>query len=168
MATLVVEDGTGLPTANALATVAEADVILEVNPHSLWSLNDDPTKANLLIWATRLLIERTKWSGCKKFENAGTPFPRSGLRDREGFAVADDEVPQQVKVAVALLAEHLATADPTAVNVASNLKELEADVVKLVFNDLNQPSKWPASVKVALAPLGQFLAGRGPKFIIKH
>lgn len=168
VAELVVEDGTGLPTANAFATVEEADNILEVNPHSLWPAVSATVKKNLLIWATRLIIERTKWKGTKRYENAGTPFPRCGLRDREGLPITEDDVPQQVKVAVALLADYLSTTDPTTVNSSSNLKELEVDVVKLSFNDLNQPSRWPVAVKAALVPIGQFSAGGGPKFIIKH
>lgn len=168
MADLVLEDGTGLPTANCLCSVEEADEILEVNPHSLWSLVAEERKERLLIWATRLISERTKWRGTKRYENAGTPFPRTGLKDREGFLATDEGVPTQVKVAVALLADYLNTTDPTTVNSSSNLKSIKADVVELQFNDLNPPSRWPVSVKNALYPMGQFRAGGGPKFIIKH
>lgn len=168
MATLVVEDGTGLPTANAFATVEEADAVLEVNPHSLWAAVDPDVKANLLIWATRLIIERTKFKGTKRYENAGTPFPRTGLKDRENLPVTDEDVPQQVKTATALLADYLSLSDPTTVNSASNLTALKADVVELEFDARLKPARWPSSIKDALFPIGLFSAGKGPKFIIKY
>lgn len=168
MVALVAEDGTGLPTANSFCEVADADAILSVNPHSLWGVIEPTTKANLLIWATRLLIERTKWKGIKRYENAGTPFPRSGLVDRDGLAVTADVVPQQVKNATAYLAEFLSVTDPTTINAASNLKALKADVVELQFDAQQHPSRWPTSIKAALYPIGLFSAGGGPKFIIKH
>lgn len=168
MAVLVVEDGTGLPTANSFATVDEATAILEVNPHSLWSAVDPDVQANLLIWATRLLINMTKWKGKKRYENAGTPFPRTGLYDREGIAVTDEDVPVQVKEATALLADYLALTDPTVVNSASNLTAIKADVVELEFDVTLKPSRWPSSIKDALFPIGLFSSGKGPKFIIKY
>lgn len=166
MADLVVEDGTGLPTANCFCTVEEADEILEVNPHSTWAALAEATKEKVLIWATRLLTEKTKWRGKKRYENAGTPFPRCGLVDADGIEITDEDVPKQVKVATALLADYLSTTDPTTVNSASNLKELEVDVIRLAFDNLDRPSRWPSSVKFALGTIGTFLTGKGPKYII--
>lgn len=168
MVMLVVEDGTGLPTANSFCDVAEANAILELNPRSLWDLVQPDVKANLLIWATRLLIERTKWKGGKRYETAGTPFPRTGLKDRDNIAITQDDVPQQVKTATALLAEYLSTTDPTTVNSSANLKKLKADVVELEFDAMQHPSRWPPSIKVALAPIGLFSGSGGPKFINKY
>jgi uncharacterized protein HemX len=48
--------------------------------------------------------------------------------------VPKDVVPAKVKRATALLAEYLSTTDPTTVNSSSNLKLLQADVVKLEFD----------------------------------
>jgi hypothetical protein len=167
MPVLVEEDGTGLPTANAFATVDEVDAILEVNPHSTWSAVDPTVKANLIMWATRLLIERVKWRGTKRFPNAGTPFPRKNLIDREDLPVTDDDVPVQVKTATAYLADYLSQTDPTTVNSASNLTELTADVVTLKFDDQLKPARWPVSVRAALYPIGVFSANGGPRYIIK-
>lgn len=165
--TLVEEDGTGLPTANCFLTVAEADDILSLNPRSLWALVDPAIKANLLIWATTLIIERTRWKGKKKYETSGTPFPRSALYDYDRILIRDDVVPEKVKRATALLAEFLSTTDPTTVNSSSNLKLLQADVVKLEFDSQQHPSRWPPSIRVALQPFGDFSASGGPKTIKK-
>jgi hypothetical protein len=165
--TLVEEDGTGLPTANCFLTVAEADDILSLNPRSLWDLVNPDVKSNLLIWATILITERTRWKGCKTFENSGTPFPRTGLVDYDRVPVPKDVVPAKVKRATALLAEYLSTTDPTTVNSSSNLKLLQADVVKLEFDSGQHPSRWPPSIRVALQPFGDFSASGGPKYIKK-
>lgn len=168
MVMLVVEDGTGLPTANSFLTVVEADDILSVNPHSLWSLVSPTDKTNLLIWSTRMIVERTKWQGIKRYANAGTPFPRTGLEDAEDNAVADNIVPVQVKTATALLADYLSANDPTTVNSSSNLKELEVDVVKLKFDAMLKPARWPVAIRVALFPIGLFSpSGNGGRRIIK-
>jgi hypothetical protein len=165
--TLVEEDGTGLPTANCFLTVAEANDILSLNPRSLWDLVQPDVKANLLIWATTLIVERTRWKGKKKYETSGTPFPRTGMFDFDRVPFRDDVVPQKVKRATALLADYLSTTDPTTVNSSSNLKLLQADVVKLEFDSTQHPSRWPPSIRVALQPIGTFSASGGPKTIKK-
>jgi hypothetical protein len=164
---LVEEDGTGLPTANCFCTVAESNDILSLNPRSLWDLVQPDVKADLLIWATILLMERTRWKGRKKYPNSGTAFPRSCLVDYDCVPVPDNVVPDKVKRATALLAEYLSTVDPTTVNSSSNLKLLQADVVKLEFDATLRPSRWPPSIRVALQPLGDFSASGGPKTIKK-
>lgn len=164
--TLVEEDGTGLPTANCFLSVAEADDLLSLNPRSQWGLVDDVTKANLLIWATTLIVERTRWKGYKTYENSGTPWPRMWVRDYDRVCVPDDIVPQKVKRATALLAEYLATTDPTTTNPSANIKTIKADVVELQFDAQQHPSRWPPSIRIALAPLGDFSAS-GPKTIKK-
>jgi hypothetical protein len=165
--TLVEEDGTGLPTANCFCTIAEANDILSLNPRSLWDVVQPDVKANLLIWATTLIIERTRWKGCKTYPNSGTPFPRTGLVDYDRVVVPKDVVPDKVKRATALLAEYLSATDPTTVNSSSNLTMLQADVVKLEFDSQQHPSRWPPSIRVALQPLGDFSAAGGPKTIKK-
>jgi hypothetical protein len=76
---IVVEDGTGLPTANAYLSVAEADDILSTNIYATaWAALDDTTKASILMWATRLLDERVKWHGRKYHATAGLAWPRIG------------------------------------------------------------------------------------------
>jgi hypothetical protein len=165
--TLVEEDGTGLPTANCFCTVAEADDLLSLDPRSLWGAVDPDVKANLLIWATILIVERTRWKGKKKYQTSGTPFPRTCLFDYDHIPIRDDVVPQKVKRATALLADYLSTTDPTTINSSFNLKMLQADVVKLEFDAQQHPSRWPPSIRMALLPLGDFSAS-GPRFIRKY
>lgn len=167
---LVVEDGTGIVIANAYATVAEVEEILSVNIHSKWSLlSDDAAKANLIIWASRILDERTKWAGKKMYETSGLAWPRFGVRDREGFLVDDNLVPKQVKLATALLADHLLSGNPETVNTGSNITSLQVDVIAIKFDARLAVEKYPIELSYVLKGLGTFSGGRGGvKRIVKH
>ena len=167
----VVEDGTGLPLANALVSVADADAILAVNIHSTWSQIADPAiKEKLIQWATRLLCERVRWKGTRVSETSGLPFPRSGLKDADGIYFPNDEVPQPVKTAVATLADFLNSADPTLPNSSANLKRLDVDVISLQFDMGTQPERWPSAVALILRDIASSVSfsKTGGKPIIKH
>jgi hypothetical protein len=166
---ILVETGLGLITANAYASVAEVDDILSVNIHSTWSILDEPTKANLIMWATRLLDTKVRWYGDKMYRNSALAWPRENVRDADGFPIDDNIVPRQVKLATALLADHLVTGNPELVNSSTNLTSLKADVIELKFDANLQPAKYPVEIRLVLAGLGTVSMGRGgPKRIIKH
>lgn len=166
---MVVEDGTGIVLANAYAEVAEITAILDSNIHSKWSVVDPASQEKLIVWASRILDERVRWNGKKTHDTSGLAWPRYGVRDREGTPIDDNVVPKAVKVAVAVLCEHLITGNPDVVNNASNLKGLKVDVVELEFDPLIYVNKWPQELALILTGLGNGMWGRGgPKRIIKH
>ncbi len=168
---IVVEDGTGLPTANSYLTTDEADDLLSVNIYATWGSLTDDAKEALLMWATRLLDERVKWHGRKVHQTAGLAWPRYGVRDREGFCVDDNLVPAPVKLATAILANHLVVngADPEAVDTSNNLTELKVDVIQLKFDANILKQKYPVEVQYILQGLGTVSMGRGgPKFIVRY
>lgn len=167
---LVVEDGTGVVTANAYATVAEVDEILSVNIHSKWGvITDAATKEKLIQWASRILDERVKWHGKKTFDTSGLAWPRTGVRDREGTLIDDNLVPLAVKVAAAELADHLLAGDPETANTGSNITTMQVDVVLLKFDARLDAERFPPNISKILYGLGFMSFGRGgPKRIIKH
>lgn len=167
---IVVEDGTGLVTANAYASVAEVDEILGTNIHAKWNLLTDPaTKEKLIEWATRILDERVRWFGKKTFPTSGLAWPRIGVRDRENLLIDDNVVPHAVKVATAVLAEHLIAADPEVANASNNLTMMQVDVIILKFDANIIAQKYPPELGFILRDLGWVSFGRGgPKRIIKH
>jgi hypothetical protein len=166
---LVVEDGTGLPTANSLVSIEDADLILEPNIHSTWATFDDEKKKKLLVWSTNLICQRARWKGTKRYETARLPFPRTGLRDADGSFYPDDEVPAPAKEAVATLADFLATGDPTQPNTSSNVSRLDVDVISLQFDVNTTPERWPSSIGIILRDIATISFGKtGGKRIIKH
>lgn len=165
--TLVPEDGTGLPTANAYATVARVDEILELNIHSNWALAG-ANKEKLIGWATQLLNQNVRWFGTRKYESSGTPFPRCNLRDNDGNFYPDDAIPAPLEEATAVLADFLLGTDPTVVNSASNLKQIDVDVISLRFDNLDRPEKWPRALSKLLRNLGRTnFSSTGGKPIIR-
>ncbi len=170
MVALTVEDGTGVVTANAYATVDEVDDILSVNIHTQWSLLDNTAKEALIIWATRILDERVKWNGKKTFPTSGLAWPRTGVKDKEGFLLEDDEVPSQVKIATAVLADHLMAGNPEATDSGTgNITKLKVDVIELNFDARLLVARYPAELRFILAGLGTLSMGKGGyKKIVKH
>ena len=87
MSVLVVEDGTGLSTANAFITVAEADAYFSHRHNSMWS-GSSATKEAAIINGT-LFVDRRyigQWPGAKLVLDQALQWPRD-----------DGDVPQPVK-----------------------------------------------------------------------
>lgn len=165
----VVEDGTGLPTANAYVSVEEADAILATNIHSSWTALEVGMKELLIMWATRILNERARWRGTRVSATSALPFPRSNLRDADNVFYPDDEIPQPLKVAVSVLADHLSVGDPTLPRSDKNIKRLDVDVISIQFDVDTTPERWPTSLGLILKDIANISFGStGGKRIIKH
>ncbi len=104
-AIFVVEDGTGLSTANALITEAEADQIMENygNPTD-WSGADQADKEAAIRMATRYLNLHYSWCGYKVDADQALQWPRYETYDEDSNVMASDEVPVRIKEATAYLA----------------------------------------------------------------
>lgn len=170
MPALVVEDGTGIVTANAYASVAEIDDILSYHIHATaWEALDPTVKEKLAIWSSQILDTRVRWAGTKTHDTSGLAWPRTGACDREGIAIDDNIVPHQVKEAIAVLSKHLIGNDPDEVNSASNLEAIQADVVMLKFDPKLNVAKFPDSINYILKGLGRASMGHGgPKRIVRY
>lgn len=103
--TLVVEDGTGLSTAESYVSVAWADTYLRKRARAAtWDTYDTATKAAYLIAATEYLDAHCNWRGNILTTTQLLGWPRSGAYDKWSRAVADDEVPTLVKTATVEIA----------------------------------------------------------------
>jgi hypothetical protein len=118
---LVIEDGTGVVTANAYATVAEVDAILSTNIHSGGRLDPDSSKRSS--WSGRPVSSTSgSWFGQKCSRPRASRGRAAGVKDREGIPIDDNLVPRPVKVAVAVLAEHLIAGNPDTVDTAARTR----------------------------------------------
>lgn len=101
---LVLEDGTVVAGANALADRNFADPFFADRGESRW-IGTDPEKDEALIRGTDWLVKRwgESFKGQLKQVDQPLPFPRIELyRDR--FLLPDDSVPDPVKAAVSVYA----------------------------------------------------------------
>lgn len=111
---LVVEDGTGLSTANGYITLAFLAAFCEVEGLSLFPHND--TKREFAIQrATRYLDTRFTFNGYRKLTTQALEWPRSHAYFRDGRTA--DLVPVEVQEACAFYAQRSLSArlapDPT-------------------------------------------------------
>lgn len=165
-----VETGVGLSDANSYASLDEADDYLIANIHVYpkWTALTDENKESLLAFASRLIDQRTSWYGEKAVTTSALRWPRTGLADRDGNDIASNVVPPAVKAATIEVAASLIDADRSVERGSDGLKELQVDVVKLVFDEAFRLPTFPPNVQYILTGLGAVASGtRGFKKIIK-
>lgn len=127
---LVVEDGTGQPTANSYVSLEEANSYLGANLYAdAWTNATDDKKAAALVSATRALDHAIQWDGLRIGEGQALEWPRTRVprSDLYGFNTTvgvrgtfwpDNAVPYLVKhgtceLALAMLQGNRTADDPT-------------------------------------------------------
>jgi len=124
---LVVEDGTGLSTAESYVSVADADTFIKSEPRGEdWLDLDTGDKEKFLRQAARILDLECDWIGSPTSETQALAWPRVNARRQDpptyetvtgytnlltGFYYPDDEVPREVVRANAVMARYLMQSD---------------------------------------------------------
>jgi hypothetical protein len=129
----------GGASSNSYLTEDEADTYFEGRLHSeLWTdLTDDEVKESALIMATRLMDAYTCFTGTATNEDQALKWPRTGMYNRNGFAIADDVIPQDLKNATAELAMILVGEDVTLQSQAEadGLEKVKAGPIEITWKD---------------------------------
>lgn len=113
--TLTVEDGTGLSNANALISLAAFKSYCDGRGTSYSAYTDDNLNA-AIVRASAFLTNAFVWNGFKvNGREQALSWPRTSMLDREGWAVAHDEVPREIVAACSEIALYEA-ATPGAMN----------------------------------------------------
>lgn len=113
--TLVVENGTGMPTAESYASVAEATAYHTARGNAAWAaLASDAIREQCLRNASAYMIGeyRLRWSGVRLNDVQALDWPRSLVPRRDtavGAYYPNDAVPVEVKNACASLALRAST-----------------------------------------------------------
>ncbi len=103
---LTVENGTGLPGADAFISVEYFEAYCAARGHSL-STSTDTLKEQAIVRASAFLSDSYSWAGWivsgrgSNGGKQGLAWPRSGVVDDEGYAIPSDEVPDEVQRATA-------------------------------------------------------------------
>lgn len=171
--TIVVEDGTGLPTANAYLSAAEADAILCVNPtlYARWTALSAADQDAYLVWASGYIDDYVSWNGTKTVEDSGLRWPRECVYDRDGILIGSNEIPDQLKEAVAQLSMFLVGNETAATGSENNklpegVQRVKADVVEVeFFEDGAKDSRsgsdlMPINIRYLISGLGTVITGR--------
>lgn len=130
------------PTADAVSyiTLAAADTYFSGVIYSTdWDAATDATKEKALVTATRI-IDRQTWAGTKVVHVSDLEFPRTGLSDKDGLAVASDAIPQVLLDAVCELANALISDSSLATHTsgAGKVKNYRAGDVAMTYRDGSQ------------------------------
>jgi len=159
---LIVEDGTGLTTANTYATEAEADAYFEIIPvYSVtWAAYSATEKEDLLRFATRVLDARSNFEGYKQVDASSLRWPRKCVYDRDGVLVATTIVPTPIKDATCELARILDTEDITTGQDIERLRKLVVDVIEIEYQEGDSQGRVPQYLGYILKGLGSFMTGR--------
>lgn len=96
---LVVENGTGLSTAQSYVTVAECDAYHAARGNSTWTDASTLDKERALVRATAALDGRYsfRFPGCRLEEDQALEWPRLDALDARGYIIDSDSVPLAVK-----------------------------------------------------------------------
>lgn len=112
-----------------------------------WAALTSDQKKMAVVSATRVL-DRQRWVGAKTDSDQALAFPRTGLTDADGNAVASDTVPTAVENACAILAADIA-ADSDLANdpsTASNIKSVKAGSANVEFFRPQSGTKLPTYI----------------------
>lgn len=135
----IVEDGTGLATANSYLALADANTYHTDRGNSTWT-GTDAVKQAALVKATTYLDAHYTWSsGYKKSEAQALQWPRTGAFDRDGYNV-ENEVPPAVESACAELAL-LALSETLGAALGQSRKREKVDVLEVEYQDNSDARK---------------------------
>ena len=133
--TVTVEDGSQVENANSYVTVAAITAWVLTNPHDdTWA---DLTAAQMngyAVMGCRILNEQMDWDGWQTDADQALDLPRSGMADKDGNAIDNDEIPTEVQNAQCELARLLAIKDRTADPDTAGFKEIGVGSIKLVID----------------------------------
>lgn len=163
---IVVEDGSVVVGANSYVSVAYADTYFEIDEEfaEIWDEMDTEAKEIRLRWATRVLDQKVVWRGTKTVENSPLRWPRTGVFDRDGNAVGNHVMPDQLLQVTCELAKFLATSNPTTSQGGDALKRLVVDVVEIEYQEGVVQADTPPIFNQLLRGLGTFPIVGGSSF----
>lgn len=144
MPDIVVENGTGLTTANSYVSVDDASIYFEARLNATtWTGASNTNKEIALQMATRLLDELVAWDGYKYDETNALMWPRGSTVDRAGYAIDVDEMPQFLLDVTAEFAMWLLASDRTAEDDTLGFRKLKAGSLEMEINRWDRKALMP-------------------------
>lgn len=144
----------GAANANSYVTLAEFDVYLDtlLNNTIVVDATTEENRKRALVQATRVLDAVMCWTGTAASSTQALNWPRSGMLSKNGYAIADNVIPQELKNAQMELARLLMLSDVTAPNDADvqGITKIKAGPVELQFRDEINAKRIPDSVFMLL------------------
>jgi hypothetical protein len=152
---LIVEDGTGLSTANALVSVADADARHTLLSNTAWT-GLDAVKEAAIARATAYMEQafRERWSGFRLHKTQALSWPRWNVWV-DGYPIEPNIVPPEVANACADLALRALSADLNA-DLTRGVVRKKIGPLETEFDPYSPQSTRRPAIDMVLAP---FLRG---------
>ena len=96
MPDLTVETGSNVTGANSFISLDDADTYFENRGDTTWSAASDGSKEEALVRAVDYM-DSLRWKGYRTNETQPLCWPRSGVKDKDGYSIDIDDIPQAVK-----------------------------------------------------------------------
>lgn len=144
---------------NSYITNEDCDTYHEDSHHgATWRDETDENVQNMALLTAYRMLERQDFKGDRTTPGQAQKWPRTGLTDEEGVAIASDAVPQfiidaQCELALALMNN---AAVQTNNDASSNIKKLEADTAKITYF---RPESGPRFPTIIDELIGFYLEG---------
>jgi hypothetical protein len=151
----------GGAAANSYASQAEADAYHEGRMHvEAWDDAEDADKERALRMATATLDAMVDWQGDTASVTQRLMWPRFGAYGRNGYLIAGDVIPAELKDATAEFARQLLAEDRTADSdvESQGLKRVVTGPVELEFKDTVRAKVVPDSVFYMIRHLGTLVS----------
>ena len=153
---VIKETGAGIENANSYVSIADIAAWVETNPHdSTWAALTDAQKSGYAVMACRVVNEQMAWDGWIINDDQALDLPRSGMVNKKGRSINDDEIPSEVQDAQCELARLFAISDRTADSDTVGFSEISVGSIKLVMDKADNPVVMPSAVFSMLTSFGQ-------------
>lgn len=156
---IIVEDGTGLSTAETYISVADAVTYFDARGNTDWdAIASDALREAALRKATDYMVStyRRRWQGVRLDEDQALDWPRVGVVV-DSWSVDSDEVPTEVARACAELALRASSADLQA-DLTQGVIQEGVGPLSVTYDKSSPQAKRFKAVDAMLAP---FLSGVG-------
>lgn len=166
--TVIVETGAGISEANSYRSTADIDAWVLTNPHdTTWAGLAQVAKDGYAVMSCRVMEEQTDWDGWQTSSTQARDLPRSGMIDKNGNSIDNDEIPTEIQNAQSELARLLAISDRTADNVMKGFKQIEVGPINLVADKADRPVVMADAVWNMISAFGSKSISKGISQVIR-
>lgn len=164
---LTIDATVGGASANSYLTIADADAIMEARYHTstIWSTLTDAIKTQLLVSAT-FILDGLKWEGYKASETQALRWPRTYAYDCDRYAIASDEIPQSLKIAVCEMAIQYYKSDKFTDSGTEGFSAIAVGPIKLNIDKYDRASLIPRFISQMLRCLINDASSGGGAFSV--
>lgn len=136
---LILDATIGGAGSNTYTTLVEANDYHDAHVDgAVWNAVTDAQKDVALAMATRMFDSDIRWKGYAHTLEQSLRWPRDGMFDKDGNYIENDELPRDLKNAVAEQARLLLAGDRAADRETTGISDLSVGSISLTFDKMDE------------------------------